>query len=61
MVYNLCYGLSSKGYEINLLAGANSLSFGGITSYYKIYRYGKMFLGESLIGWNFRFKNFAIN
>ena len=46
MVYNLCYGLSLKGYEINLLAGADSLSFGGITNYYKMYRHGKNFFGR---------------
>ena len=46
MVYNLCYGLSLKGYEINLLAAKNSLSFGGNSSYYKIYRYGKNVFGR---------------
>ena len=50
MVYNLCYGLSSKGYEINLLAGVNSSSFGGITKYYKIYRYGTNLIGR-LFNW----------
>ena len=46
IVYNLCYGLSEKGYEVNLLAGKNSLSFGGTTKYYKIYRYGKNLIGR---------------
>ena len=60
MVYNLCYGLSAKGYEINLLAGENSLSFGGTTLYYKIYRYGKNIFGRIFNWVEFQSQSFRL-
>ena len=60
IVYNLCYGLYSKGYEINLLAAKNSLSYRGTTNNYKIYRYGKNLFGRMFNWVEFQYQSLKL-
>ena len=48
MVFNLCKGLSLNNFVVNLLAAHKSTHFNGKTNFYRIYRYGKSFLGRSI-------------